>query len=61
MAAQHREALAEEIADIAILLSYLAHDLNVDLDSAVREKLVKNAGKYPVEKAKGVATKYDRL
>ena len=61
LAAQHREALAEEMADIAILLTYLAHDLNVDLESAVREKLVKNTSKYPVEKAKPVATKWDRL
>ena len=53
--------LAEEMADIAILLTYLAHDLRVDLETAVRQKLVTNAAKYPVEKAKGVATKYDRL
>ena len=61
LAAQHRDALAEEMADIAILITYLAQDLNVDLETAVREKLVKNATKYPVEKAKGVATKYDPL
>lgn len=33
----------------------------VDLETAVRQKLVTNAAKYPVDKAKGVATKYDRL
>lgn len=32
-----------------------------DLETAVRQKLVTNAAKYPVEKAKGVATQYDRL
>lgn len=61
LATEHRDALAEEMADIAMLLTYLAHDLRVDLETAVRQKLVKNAAKYPVEKAKGVATKYDRL
>ncbi|MBL7946787.1 MAG: nucleotide pyrophosphohydrolase [Flavobacteriales bacterium] len=61
IAAQRREAIAEEIADVAILLTYLAHDLKVDLEEAVRRKLVKNAAKYPVEKARGVATKWDRL
>jgi len=61
VAAQRREAIEEEIADVAILLTYLAHDLNVDVEEAVRRKLVKNAEKYPVEKARGVATKYDRL
>ncbi|MBV6404801.1 MAG: nucleotide pyrophosphohydrolase [Flavobacteriales bacterium] len=53
--------LAEEMADIAILLTYLAHDMGVDLENAVKRKLVKNAAKYPVGKAKGVATKWDRL
>lgn len=61
LAQQHRDALAEEMADIAILLTYLANDLDVDLETAVRQKLRKNAAKYPVEKAKGVATKYDLL
>jgi len=61
LAIEQRDALAEEMADIAILLTYLAHDLRVDLETAVRQKLAKNAGKYPVEKAKGVATKWDRL
>jgi len=31
------------------------------MEAAVRRKLVKNAEKYPVEKARGVATKYDQL
>ncbi|MBK8583430.1 MAG: nucleotide pyrophosphohydrolase [Flavobacteriales bacterium] len=61
IAAERREAIVEEIADIAILLSYLTHDLDVDLEAAVHGKLLKNAQKYPVEKAKGVATKYDML
>jgi len=47
--------------DVAILLTYLAHYLDVDMEEAVRGKLVKNAEKYPVEKARGVATKWDRL
>ncbi len=61
LVAEHRDALIEEMADIAILLTYLAHDLQVDLETAVHQKLLKNASKYPLEKAKGVATKYDRL
>ncbi len=61
--AGHRapRCLAEEMADIAILLTYLAHDLHVDLETAVRQKLVTNAAKYPMDKAKGVTTKYNRL
>ncbi len=48
------EAIRHEMADVAILLTYLAKDLGVDLDSAVRAKLVLNAAKYPVERNRGV-------
>ena len=37
----------EELADVTIYLVRLAAVLGVDLDSAVRDKLVKNALKYP--------------
>lgn len=53
--------IRRELADVAILMTYLCHDLGVDLDECVREKIRENAGKYPVEKAKGSARKYDRL
>ena len=56
-----REQIAHEVADIVILLSYLAHDLDIDLEKAVAEKLQINGQRYPVEKAKGSARKYDQL
>ena len=56
-----RTDIENEIADLAILLSYLCHDLQIDLDKAVRAKVALNAVKYPIEKSKGVAKKYDRL
>jgi len=58
---RQREAIEDEIADIAILLSYLCHDLHVDLDCAVLSKLEKNKKKYPTHLAFGVASKYDKL
>lgn len=58
--ARHDE-IKHEIADIAILLSYLAYDLGIDIEKAVAAKLELNAQRYPVEKAKGTARKYDRL
>lgn len=61
IARQRRPEIAQEIADIAILLSYLAHDLGIGLEEAVAEKLEINAQRYPVEKAKGTARKYNRL
>ena len=54
-------AIKHEIADIAILLTYLAHDLRIGIDDAVREKLALNAQKYPLEKARGSAVKYNEL
>jgi len=56
-----RAEICGEIADIASYLALLAHDLGVDVDQCVRQKLEVNEKRYPVEKAKGVATKYDRL
>jgi len=54
-------AVAAEMADVAILLTYLANDLGVDLEQAVRAKLAVNAERYPVERARGRATKHDAL
>lgn len=54
-----REALEDEIADVAVYLSYLCHDLDIDLSQAVQRKMEKNAAKYPVEKVKGRADKYN--
>lgn len=51
------ERVREEIADVAILLTYLAHDLGVDLDAAVAHKLVLNGQRYPVATSRGNATK----
>ena len=39
IARQREPEIRQEIADIAILLSYLAHDMGIDLEEAVAEKL----------------------
>lgn len=56
-----REAVALECADVLLFLIRLAHKLDIDLAAAARKKLDINAQRYPVEKARGVATKYDQL
>lgn len=58
---RERIAIEDEIADITILLSYLCHDLNIELDEIVKSKIEKNRQKYPVNLAYGSATKYNRL
>jgi len=58
------ETLAEvelEIADVLLFLVRLADRLGVDPVAAAGRKLELNARKYPVEKSRGIATKYDKL
>ena len=55
------EALADEMADVFVYLIGLADKVGVDLLEAADRKMDKNALKYPVEKAKGKNTKYDKL
>lgn len=55
------EKVKEEIADTQIYLARLADQLGIDPITAANEKLIKNADKYPVEKAKGSAKKYTDL
>jgi len=50
--------LRKELADVMIYLLFMAHDLGIDLEQAVLDKLEENARKYPVEKAKGRSDKY---
>jgi dCTP diphosphatase len=50
----------DEIADVMIYLLRLADQLNINLEQAVKEKIRKNAEKYPVDLAKGNAVKYNR-
>ena len=51
-------AIAQEMGDVLIYLVRLAQMLDIDLVAAASEKLALNREKYPIEKAKGRATKY---
>jgi NTP pyrophosphatase (non-canonical NTP hydrolase) len=59
--AANREALADELSDILGWVLVFASDQGIDLTEAFRKKIEKNAAKYPVEKARGVAKKYTEL
>jgi len=56
-----KASIENEVADIVILLSYFCHDMDIDISNAVKRKLDMNRKKYPIEKSRGVSTKYDRL
>jgi NTP pyrophosphatase (non-canonical NTP hydrolase) len=55
-----KQAAAQELADVLIYLLRLADRLDVDLETAVADKIRINAAKYPVALAKGNATKASR-
>lgn len=57
----NKERLKEELADILSFSFLLAEKHNLDIFDIVLEKVKKNALKYPVDKAKGTAKKYDEL
>ena len=59
-AATHTE-VELEIADVLLFLLRLCEKLGIDPLAAAEKKLALNREKYPVEKAKGRATKYDKL
>lgn len=59
--ADFRQRVADELADVQTFLLYLAEATQIDLAQAVRDKVAKNAQKYPVEKARGSAKKYNEL
>ena len=59
LASNKKELLEDEVADVGIYLSYLCHDLGIDLNKVIENQLVKNALKYPIEKVKGRADKYN--
>lgn len=56
-----RAGVQEELADVLIYALLLAHHYEIDIPEAIREKLALNEERYPVEKSKGSARKYDEL
>jgi NTP pyrophosphatase (non-canonical NTP hydrolase) len=54
-----KQRAAAELADILVYLVRIADRLDIDLLQAVAHKLAENARKYPVERVRGKALKYD--
>ena len=51
----------EELADVLNYCLQMCSKLNLDPKEIVLEKMELNGKKYPIDKAKGVSTKYDKL
>lgn len=57
----NKEDVCGELADVFTYCFQLAMKLNLDPEEIILNKLEKTRKKYPVDKAKGVSTKYNRL
>ena len=55
------EHVKEELADVIVYSQNMLDKLGLDADEIVNMKMSQNEAKYPVEKAKGSAAKYDQL
>lgn len=58
---ENKGDIQDEIADIALYLFELADNLEINLTDVMQKKINKNEQKYPVEKARGRHTKYNKL
>jgi NTP pyrophosphatase (non-canonical NTP hydrolase) len=55
------DKVKEELADVFAFAFLLADKYKFDIKKIVLEKIKKNGEKYPIDKAKGTAKKYDEL
>ena len=53
--------IGKELADVFYWVLLLSHDLNIDIEKAFLLKMKENSKKYPIKKAKGKHTKYNKL
>lgn len=57
----NKDEVCEELADVFTYCIQMAMKLEVDPEEIILKKLDKTKKKYPVDKAKGVSTKYNKL
>ena len=57
----NKEKVREELADVLAYAFLLAEKYGFDIKEILLEKIQQNGKKYPVEKAKGTAKKYNEL
>lgn len=55
------DKIKEELADVLNYAFQMADKYNLDIKEIMLEKIRKNAAKYPVDKARGNAKKYNEL
>lgn len=55
------KGIREELADVFYFALRLAQKYDIDVSSALREKIELNAKRYPIERARGSNKKYNEL
>ncbi|MHB8493662.1 MAG: nucleotide pyrophosphohydrolase [Casimicrobiaceae bacterium] len=61
VAPEAHAAASDEIADVLLYLIRLSDQLGIDPIAAAKRKILANADKYPVHKARGTSKKYTEL
>ncbi|MFZ9940307.1 MAG: nucleotide pyrophosphohydrolase [Bacteroidia bacterium] len=56
-----RDKVKEELADVLAYALLLAHNYGFDVAEIMEQKIKINGEKYPIDKSRGVATKYSAL
>ena len=57
----NKDEVCDELADVFNYCFLMASKLKVNPETIILNKLEKTRKKYPIEKAKGVSTKYNKL
>ena len=58
---EHKKEIGDELSDILSYILIMSHDLGIDLPEAFVKKREADKKKYPIAKAKGKHTKYNKL
>lgn len=56
-----KDKIKEELADVLVYCIHMADACGLDMDEIIQEKMKKNSEKYPIEKAKDTAKKYNEF
>lgn len=57
----NKSEISDELADVLYWVLLISHDLKIDIEKSLDKKIEANQKKYPVEKAKGKHTKYNKF
>jgi len=58
---EHKKEIGDELSDILSYILIMSHDLGIDLPEVFIKKREADKKKYPIAKAKGKYTKYNKL